>query len=131
MSGATTAKLFFGSHTVPEISLTLERVPLIASRPHGPVHIWTGLFDKPHEDMGNFYTAGKDPIFFGHHANVDRMWMLWKAIGGKNRTEFTDPDLLNAGFVFYDENAQLVRVKVRDCLDHLKLRYKYQDIPIP
>lgn len=119
------------AHTVPEISLTLERVPLIASRPHGPVHIWTGLFDKPHEDMGNFYTAGKDPIFFGHHANVDRMWMLWKAIGGKNRTEFTDPDSLNAGFVFYDENAQLVRVKVRDCLDHLKLRYKYQDIPIP
>ncbi|RVW23731.1 Polyphenol oxidase, chloroplastic [Vitis vinifera] len=39
------------------------------------------------------------------------MWMLWKAIGGKNRTEFTDPDSLNAGFVFYDENAQLVRVK--------------------
>ena len=130
VSGATTAKLFFGAPyragDQPDPGPgTIENVP------HGPVHIWTGLFDEPHEDMGNFYTAGRDPIFFGHHSNVDRMWTLWKAIGGKNRTEFTDPDWLNAGFVFYDENAQLVRVKVRDCLDHLKLRYKYQDIPIP
>ncbi|KAJ9705808.1 hypothetical protein PVL29_003761 [Vitis rotundifolia] len=104
-SGATTAKLFFGSPyragDQPDPGEgTIDSVPATWSR------------------HGKLYTAGRDPTFFGHHANVDRMWMLWKAIGGQNRTEFTDPDSLNAGFV-------------RDCLDHLKLRYKYQDIPIP
>ncbi|KAJ9690392.1 hypothetical protein PVL29_012840 [Vitis rotundifolia] len=119
VSGATIAKLFFGS-------------PYRAGDQPDPgeVHIWTCLSDKPNENMGNFYTAGRDPIFFGHHANVDRMWTLWKAIRGKNRTEVADPDSQN-GSSSTMLNAQLVRVKVRDCLDQLKLRYKDQDIPIP
>ncbi|CAL5344937.1 unnamed protein product [Camellia sinensis] len=99
--------------------------------PHGPVHIWCGDRTQPNlEDMGNFYSAGRDPIFFGHHANIDRMWSIWKTLGGK-RQDFTDPDWLNAGFVFYDENAELVRVKVKDCLDTRKLGYVYQDVDIP
>ncbi|GMP74758.1 hypothetical protein CsSME_00032080 [Camellia sinensis var. sinensis] len=99
--------------------------------PHGPVHIWCGDRTQSNlEDMGNFYSAGRDPIFFGHHANIDRMWSIWKTLGGK-RQDFTDPDWLNAGFVFYDENAELVRVKVKDCLDTRKLGYVYQDVDIP
>ncbi|KAK4754446.1 hypothetical protein SAY87_002550 [Trapa incisa] len=104
----------------------------IENIPHGPVHIWTGDNTQPNiEDMGNFYSAGRDPIFFAHHSNVDRMWSIWKTLGGKKRTDFTDPDWLDAAFLFYDENAQLVRVKVRDCVDHKKLGYKYQDVEIP
>lgn len=100
--------------------------------PHGPVHIWTGDNTQPNiEDMGNFYSAGRDPIFFAHHSNVDRMWTIWKTLGGKKRTDFTDPDWLDAAFLFYDENAQLVRVKVRDCLDNRRLGYVYQDVEIP
>ncbi|PON64214.1 Polyphenol oxidase [Trema orientale] len=99
--------------------------------PHGPVHLWTGDSTQPNfENMGNFYSAARDPIFFSHHSNVDRMWSVWKTLGGKRR-DFTDPDWLNAGFLFYDENAQLVRVKVRDCLDTRKLGYVYQDVDIP
>ena len=127
---ATTAKLFLGNSyragDQPDPGPgTLESVP------HNTVHSWTGLFDAPNEDMGNFYTAGRDPIFFAHHSNVDRMWTIWKKIGGKNRRDFTDPDWLDSTFHFYDEDAQLVLVSVRDCLDPLKLRYTYQDIPIP
>ncbi|KAI3795827.1 hypothetical protein L1987_38487 [Smallanthus sonchifolius] len=68
------------------------------------------------EDMGNFYSAARDPIFYAHHANVDRMWSVWKTLGGK-RNDFTDKDWLDSSFLFYDENAEMVRVKVRDCLD--------------
>nr|BAO79386.1 polyphenol_oxidase [Vitis labrusca x Vitis vinifera] len=130
VSGATTPKLFLGypyraGDAIDPGAGTLEHVP------HNIVHKWTGLADKPSEDMGNFYTAGRDPIFFGHHANVDRMWNIWKTIGGKNRKDFTDTDWLDATFVFYDENKQLVKVKVSDCVDTSKLRYQYQDIPIP
>ncbi|XP_062087626.1 polyphenol oxidase, chloroplastic-like [Humulus lupulus] len=99
--------------------------------PHGPVHLWTGDSTQPNfENMGNFYSAARDPIFFSHHSNVDRLWSVWKTLGGKRR-DFTDPDWLDAGFLFYDENAQLVRVKVRDCLDTRKLGYVYQNVDNP
>ncbi|XP_073004355.1 polyphenol oxidase, chloroplastic-like [Typha latifolia] len=105
----------------------------LESVPHGPVHIWTGDRNQPNrEDMGTFYSAGRDPIFFAHHGNVDRMWYLWKnKVGGRRRRDFEDKDWLNTSFLFYDENAQLVRVKVRDCLDTEAMRYTYQDVDIP
>ncbi|WCJ26989.1 Polyphenol oxidase chloroplastic [Euphorbia peplus] len=99
--------------------------------PHGSVHIWTGDNTQPNfENMGNFYSAGRDPIFFAHHANIDRMWTIWKSLGGR-RTDFTDKDWLDSGFVFYDENANPVRVKVRDCLESKNLGYVYQEVDIP
>ncbi|KAJ6950038.1 hypothetical protein NC651_003878 [Populus alba x Populus x berolinensis] len=80
--------------------------------------------------MGNFYSAGRDPIFYCHHSNVDRMWDLWKKIPGGKRKDFEDPDWLNSEFLFWDENKELVRVKVKDTLDTKKLRYGFQDVPI-
>ncbi len=64
VSGATTGvkSFFLVPHTVPAISLTPDRVPL-RTKPHGPVHIWTGLFDEPHEDMGNLYCRQRPHIF--------------------------------------------------------------------
>ena len=52
----------------------------LESVPHNTVHSWIGLFDEPNEDMGNFYTAGSDPIFFIHHSNpdVDDMEKNWR-----------------------------------------------------
>ncbi|CAJ1936400.1 unnamed protein product [Sphenostylis stenocarpa] len=105
---------------------TLEHVP------HIPVHSWTGDKREPHrENMGIFYSAARDPIFYSHHANVDRMWSIWKTIPGGRRRDFTDPDWLESSFLFYDENKNLVRVKVKDSLDTRKLGYVYQDVDIP
>jgi polyphenol oxidase len=99
--------------------------------PHTPIHIWTGHQNQLHrEDMGIFYAAGRDPIFYAHHANVDRMWYLWKPVGEK-RKNFTDPDWLESSFLFYDENKNLVKVKVKDSVDESKLGYVYQDVDIP
>ncbi|KAJ6966310.1 hypothetical protein NC652_004007 [Populus alba x Populus x berolinensis] len=81
--------------------------------------------------MGVFYAAARDPIFFAHHGNIDRLWEVWKKLPGGKRENFTDPDWLDAAFLFYDENANLVRVKIRDCLDTRKLRYGFQDVASP
>ncbi|KAL6845481.1 hypothetical protein ACP4OV_024976 [Aristida adscensionis] len=101
--------------------------------PHNTMHSWTGngaLFNE--EDMGVYYSAGRDPVFYPYHANIDRLWEEWRRIrrgggGGRLRrgVEFTDPDWLDASFLFYDEEARLVRVTVRDVLDMEKLRYTY------
>ena len=101
----------------------------IESVPHNPVHLWSGDPRQPNgEDMGNFYSAARDPVFFAHHGNVDRMWHVWSGLRPGN-TAFTDPDWLDASFLFYDEEARPVRV--RDCLDAAALRYTYQDVGLP
>ncbi|KAI3974608.1 hypothetical protein MKX01_029598 [Papaver californicum] len=130
VSGAKTATLFLGSPyraggAANPGGGTIENVP------HGPVHIWSGDRTQTNfENMGNFYSAARDPIFYAHHSNCDRMWTIWKSLGG-NRKDFTDPDFLNAAFLFYDENKQLVRVMIKDCLEQENLRYKYEDVEIP
>ncbi|KAK2393503.1 polyphenol oxidase A1, chloroplastic [Trifolium repens] len=99
--------------------------------PHNSVHIWSGDATQPNlENMGIFYSAARDPIFFSHHSNIDRFWSIWKTLGGK-RKDFNDKDWLESGFLFYDENKNLVKVKVKDCLDTKKLGYVYQDVDIP
>ncbi|KNA07032.1 hypothetical protein SOVF_175630 [Spinacia oleracea] len=102
-------------------------------QPHGTIHNWTGN-PQPNtpmwEDMGNFYSAGRDPIFYAHHAQVDRTWAIWRSLSPKNK-DFKDKDFLNSYFYFYDENAKLVKIYVRDCLDTKKMGYKYQKVDIP
>lgn len=130
VSNGKTSKLFLGS----PYRAGDEPEPgsgSIENAPHSPVHLWCGDNTQPNlENMGNFYSAGRDPIFFAHHSNIDRMWTIWGTLGGK-RTNFTEPDWLDSAFLFYDENANLVRVKVRDCLDTKNLGYVYQDVEIP
>ncbi|KAL1322510.1 hypothetical protein AAHE18_14G201500 [Arachis hypogaea] len=88
--------------------------------PHNTIHDWLGAVDTPnHEDMGTFYTAARDPIFYAHHSNVDRLWELWTKLEGDSK------------FFFYDENLNLVRVKVRDCLDTKLLGYVYEEVDLP
>ncbi|RZB53617.1 polyphenol oxidase I, chloroplastic-like [Glycine soja] len=104
----------------------------IEAAPHNTVHTWVGAADKPHhEDMGAFYTAARDPIFYAHHPNSDRLWGLWKTLEGGRKDYSDDPDWLDSEFYFYDENANFVRVKVRDCLDTKKLGYVYEDVDLP
>ncbi|RYR16532.1 hypothetical protein Ahy_B04g073569 [Arachis hypogaea] len=81
--------------------------------PHNTIHDWLGAVDTPnHEDMGTFYTAARDPIFYAHHSNVDRLWELWTKLEGGRRDYRDDPNWLDSKFFFYDENLNLVRVKV-------------------
>ncbi len=48
-----------------------------------------------------------DPIFFIHHANVDRQWEIWrnKKYGRCNPTATDDPSWWAKQFTFYNENG--------------------------
>jgi hypothetical protein len=39
---------------------------------HDPVHLWVG------PQMALPITAAEDPLFWFHHANVDRLWAVWQ-----------------------------------------------------
>ncbi|XP_057812441.1 polyphenol oxidase I, chloroplastic-like [Salvia miltiorrhiza] len=105
---------------------------------HTGIHVWTGNPKNDFsEDMGNFYSAGRDPLFYAHHSNVDRMWTIWKTLPCAFTKDINDQvvpnpdDFNNASFLFYDEKKNLVRVKVADCLEHTKMGYEYEDSPTP
>ncbi|XP_058741911.1 polyphenol oxidase, chloroplastic-like [Vicia villosa] len=128
---ASTKELFMGS-PLRHGDESHPGIGSIENAPHNTVHKWVGAADTPNrEDMGTFYTAARDPIFYPHHSNIDRMWVIWKKLGQGRRDYSDDEDWLDSSFFFYNENATLVRVKVRDCLDTKKLGYVYQDVDLP
>ncbi|WOL18817.1 hypothetical protein Cni_G27614 [Canna indica] len=129
VSGAKKPSLFFGSPLRGGESDAVASAGTIETMPHNNVHAWTGTTTGCGENMGNFYSAARDPIFYCHHSNVDRMWHLWKK--DPRHHEFNDSDWFESSFFFYDENADLVRVKIKDCLEPELLRYKYQDVETP
>ncbi|WOL18816.1 hypothetical protein Cni_G27613 [Canna indica] len=131
ISGAKTPSLFMGGPYVagPNGDSNAGQ-GTIETTPHSNVHAWTGGLAGCNEDMGNLYSTARDPVFYAHHSNVDRMWYLWKKLDRRHR-DFDDSDWLDAGFLFYDENGDLVRVRVKDCLETEWLRYAYQDVEIP
>lgn len=101
--------------------------------PHNNVHSWTGSNTvRGGQDMGAFWSAGRDPIFYCHHSNVDRMWSIWRNdLPGRSRADIDDPDYLNAYFIFYDENAKPVKVYIKDSFDTEKLGYMYEEQDLP
>jgi polyphenol oxidase len=80
---------------------------------HNGFHQWVGPLAAPHTDMGSFATAARDCAFYCLHANVDRLWQVYRNFRGQ-RVEFNEPDWLDASFIFYDENERVVRVKVKN-----------------
>ena len=111
----------------------------LESMAHTSVHVWpgdpgsstVGNDGEEHAgaDMGFLGTAARDPVFYSHHANVDRMWHLWSTKLGGAAAGFDDPEWLDASFVFYDgvERPRPVRIRFRDVLDTRNLGYTYDD----
>ncbi len=96
----------------------------VEASPHVPVHTWTGnpKAKIATSDMGNSQFSAFDPIFHAHHSNIDRLWEVWKALAKGNHQDITDPDYLNTEFLFYDENGNLVKVKISQALNINTLR---------
>lgn len=111
---------------------TAMNAPSHASRPHG------ALESVPHDlvhgfvggNMSSPNRASRDPVFLTHHANVDRLWMEWLAMG-QGRANPSNDVWLNQRFTFYDENKQQVSIAVRDLLDTNQLGYTYDSVGTP
>lgn len=53
----------------------------LESDPHNATHVYVGGFisDDDYGLMSDPGLAGLDPIFYLHHANIDRMWAVWNS----------------------------------------------------
>jgi hypothetical protein len=93
----------FGGSLVPNHS-DMTGVPgMVESQPHNLVHDAVGGY------MGDFF-AGVDPIFWLHHANVDRLWdVWWFELGGIMTPMYSATPWIVENFTFFcDENGSPV-----------------------
>jgi hypothetical protein len=75
--------------------------------------------------MGDPITAAWDPLFYGHHANVDRYWCYWE-------DKYCHPDYgppSDTKFYYFDETGEVAEVVAGDLLDPRKLGYYYEQLP--
>lgn len=76
---------------------------------HDHVHVWVG------GDMTDISTAAFDPVFFAHHAQIDRVWYLWQVQHGVDNFP---AELLNEPLNPFGKNAG-------DVLNVQALGYEY------
>jgi len=86
---------------------------------HGRIHVLTGTS----KGMGEVPYAGRDPLFFVHHANIDRMWASWNKNGGKNPA--ATETWATKTFVFADANGVRVSRALSTAFSALSMGYDY------
>lgn len=99
--------------------------PRLDQNPHFFTHFALG------GDMAEFSTVGGDPMFYLHHANIDRLWESWNRLGNTNPT---DPKYLNRKFSYGDRSGKRVDLPVSasDRTEQLGYGYdSYEKAPQP
>jgi hypothetical protein len=79
-------------------------------------------------DMAEFSTVGGDPIFYLHHANIDRLWESWNRLGNTNPT---DPKYLDRKFAYGDRSGKRVDLPVSSGDRTAQLGYEYDSYEKP
>jgi len=109
--------------------------------PHGTVHVLLGAgpdWETATElDMTFVGRSARDPIFWLHHCEIDRLWQGWVSHGHANPTMagwLENQSTRPGGYAFMDElTGQLVAVRNRDILDSAlvlgRSGYTYDQLP--
>lgn len=98
--------------------------PIIEARPHNPVHNLIGGV------MAQVPLSPWDPIFWVHHANIDRLWAAWVAAGdGRQMPPASDPYW--SGSFQYGSAIKPVPRAWTIATTHQYLNYRYDDESMP
>lgn len=124
------AEQAFDFDNFANFSSTLE------GQPHGAMHCGTG-WDCQAPDIGRVPMAGWDPVFYMHHANIDRLWQCWmvrKANGAPITLAWAKANLgmtqawFDTSWNFVDENGNPVSMKVSQLFEPGGIDYKYDQV---
>ena len=90
--------------------------PVLEHLVHDPVHMWVGgTMELP--------TSPNDPVFFLHHANVDRLWAVWEKRHQHEKAYLP----VSEGTSFDEDKAMpVLSTKPRQVLNHHALGYRYE-----
>jgi Common central domain of tyrosinase/Polyphenol oxidase middle domain len=100
---------------------------LLESTPHNIVHALIGAGGNL---MSTVTTAAQDPIFWLHHANIDRLWVRWIALGEGRANPTDNVEWMTREFTFFDEAGNEATLTAAEILDtQFDLGYRYDDDP--
>lgn len=117
--------LNFGSRTIAAPTFSVFPHGRLESTPHDSVHGSIG------GDMGSLGTAARDPIFWLHHCNIDRIWNAWLKQPGRANPVGSGA-WCSRQFSFFNENGVQVTMRVRDVMRaQAQLNYRYEGEPLP
>jgi len=105
-----------------------DALGLLEGTPHGLVHGDVG--GGPNGWMSRFETAALDPIFWLHHANIDRLWDVWIGVWGRDALP-ADPAWLDTEFTFFDGDGTRGSMTIGAVLDSASLGYVYESTAPP
>jgi tyrosinase len=112
----------------------------IETQPHDQVHVLIGGGD-PESNLPGLMsdpdTAGLDPIFWLHHANIDRLWEVWRQ-NPTTDVDPSDPNWINGppavgdpAFTMPMPGGVSWTYTPGDLSDLSKLNYNYDDVSPP
>lgn len=93
----------------------------LENAPHNPVHDVIG-------NIMSTMTSPVDPIFWLHHANVDRLWVAWCAAGGGRRMPYRSSSYWSGSHV-YTPTLTLARTSTYDTRTNLQYYYQNETMP--
>lgn len=97
----------------------------LEGRPHDQVHVVVG---GSNGWMRQVALSARDPIFWLHHANIDRLWERWLGLGGERANPINNSDWMNQSFTFFDENGTPVTLQGSGIINPVQqLNYTYDD----
>lgn len=83
--------------------------PQVETGPHGNVHVFVG----DDRGMGFFEFAARDPVFWAHHANIDRLWESWAMA---NEMPMSATSWLSDKHTFISPQGQALSLTTREVL---------------
>lgn len=118
------ANVTFGGEQTPPTHVAAGGTGQLERSPHNSVHNAVG------GQMLDPAVAGRDPIFWLHHANIDRLWELWRVTQGLGRDE-TAGAYLGEPFRFLEPDGTVEPWHPSDVVDTPPLGYAYDDLSKP
>jgi hypothetical protein len=100
--------------------------------PHTAVHNYIGgeATNGSLGDMTQLSTAANDPLFYAHHANLDRLWENWRSDPLRRSSEPSVGAFLEQRFPFRWLDGTVITVSVSDTLDTRRLGYTYDRLEV-
>jgi tyrosinase len=125
-----------GEYNTPQFQH--DEIGALESIPHGPVHNLVGSdYDPatkgpilPYGFMTDLLTAARDPIFWLHHSNIDRLWQMWLDLDPAHKNP-TNNAWLKTAFTFAAPGGGTKSWNVSDVLDTTELGYQYDTVAPP
>jgi hypothetical protein len=106
---------------LPQDRVGIGGLEAVNNMVHGAVGLGVG-------DLASPLTAARDPLFWCHLANIDRLWAKW--IDPARGRELPSHDIAwtNATYTFIDETGREAQISAAYVIDHqYQLYYRYED----